>query len=185
MKTLTKLALITCLVFGTLSAKAQYREMGLQSTSLMGVMYGPVFDLRPTLKWGKDFNKVYRFRLDRTYLNASSYQDQFYLNFSTGFFFGREKRRPVNDKFFIITAPEIGTYYATSTNYQNISPSLRYNFGALYRVNEHIVVSVEAPLSLGLNFYQSQGDWQNASMNMSLLGESPLLTLAYTFNKNK
>lgn len=184
MKTFTKTFLIACLLLGSLQSKAQHREVGIQSTSLIG-WYGAAFDVRPSLKWGKSFEKVYRVRFDRTYLNASNYQDQFYMSFSTGFYFGRETRRAVNDKFYFVTAPEIGTYYSTSTNYQSISPSFRYNFGALYRVNENFVVSLEVPLSIGMAFYQNQGEWQNNSMNMSLMGESPIITASYTFKKVK
>lgn len=183
MKSLTKVLFVACLSLGTFQSKAQHREIGLQSTAIMGAFYGPALDLRPSFKWGKSFDKVYRVRFDRTFLNASMYQDKFYMSFSTGFYFGRETRREIGNKFYLITAPEIGTYYATSTNYQSVTPALRYNFGALYRVNDNFIVSVEAPLSLGFSFYQNQGVWQNNSMNMSLLGESPLITASYTFKK--
>ncbi len=74
----------------------------------MGIMYGPVLDARPVVKWGKSIHSVRTFRVDRTYMNYNSYQGQVYWNLSSGMFLGQEWRKPVNDKLYFLHGPEAG-----------------------------------------------------------------------------
>ena len=139
-----------CLLF-TLTInniQAQYREVGLVTSASMGIMYGPVLDARPIYKWGKSISRVSTIRAERTYMNYSRYQDNNYFNMSSGFFTGQEWRKPVTDRLYFLHGPEIGMYYSSSINYTNIAPSLRYQFGTLYQVNERFNIALTAPMSL-------------------------------------
>lgn len=173
------LCLLFCTLFGNLHA--QYREAGLITTASMGIMYGPVLDARPVLKWGKSIAHVNTFRIERTYMNYSRYQENNYFSFSTGIFFGQEWRKPINDKFHFLHGPELGSYYSTSINYTNIAPSLRYQFGALFQVNERFNITLSTPMSFTTSFGKSDGQWNQSAFNLGLFNENNLLTLTYVF----
>ena len=173
-------ALLLCF---TLVGKAQHREIGAISSAAVGLWYGPVYDVRPVIKWGKSFEAVNKIRLDRSYLNFSNYQGQTYFNFSTGIFYGREWRKPINNKLFFTHGPELGSYYSTSTNYQSVSPSLRYQFGAIYKINDRFTVAIEAPINVTLNMSQVQGSWNQSSLSAGMFSEANFLTLSYLFSK--
>ena len=186
MKYVLRLSLAFVFICTSMSIKAQHREIGAMSNAAMGFMYyGPMYDIRPVLKWGANFESVHRLRIDRTYLNFANYQGVGYVNLSTGIYLGHEWRKSINDKLFFVHGPEIGTFYSLGTNYLSISPSTRYLFGALYRINEQFVISIETPLNFALNFSKSQGVWNGNSMSLGMFTESNLLTLAYTIKPKK
>ena len=175
-----------CLLF-TLTInniQAQYREVGLVTSASMGIMYGPVLDARPIYKWGKSIARVSTIRAERTYMNYSRYQDNNYLSVSSGFFAGREWRKPITDRLYFLHGPEIGMYYSSSINYTNIAPSLRYQFGALYQVNERFNIALSTPMSFTTSFGKSDGVWNQSALNIGLFNENNLLTLTYVF-KNR
>ena len=64
--------LFTLLILSCFNAKGQYREIGFASSASMGIMYGPVLDARPVVKWGKSIQSVRTFRMDRTYMNYNT-----------------------------------------------------------------------------------------------------------------
>ena len=164
--------------------QAQYREVGLVTSASMGIMYGPVLDARPVYKWGKSISRVSTIRAERTYMNYSRYQDNNYLSVSSGFFAGREWRKPITDRLYFLHGPEIGMYYSSSINYTNIAPSLRYQFGALYQVNERFNIALSTPMSFTTSFGKSDGAWNQSALNIGLFNENNLLTLTYVF-KNR
>ena len=174
-----------CLLF-TLTInniQAQYREVGLVTSASMGIMYGPVLDARPIYKWGKSIARVTTIRAERTYMNYSRYQDNNYFNMSSGFFTGQEWRKPVTDRLYFLHGPEIGMYYSSSINYTNIAPSLRYQFGTLYQVNERFNIALTAPMSLTTSFGKSDGAWNQSALSMGLFSENNLIVLTYAFEK--
>ena len=175
------LCLLFCTLFGNLHA--QYREAGLIATASMGIMYGPVLDARPVLKWGKSIAHVNTFRIERTYMNYSRYQENNYFSFSTGIFFGQEWRKPINDKFHFLHGPELGSYYSTSINYTNIAPSFRYQFGVLYQVNKNFNVAIAAPVSIMTALGRSDGEWNQSALSMGMFSENNLFMLTYAFEK--
>jgi hypothetical protein len=172
-----------CLLFCTLfsNLQAQYREIGLVTSASMGIMYGPVLDARPIYKWGKSISRVSLIRAERTYMNYSKYQDNNYFSVSTGIFTGQEWRKPIAERLYFLHGPEIGTYYSTSINYTNIAPSLRYQFGALFQVNERFNITLSTPMSFTTSFGKSDGQWNQSAFNIGLFNENNLLTLTYVF----
>jgi len=160
---------------------AQYREVGLVTSASMGIMYGPVLDARPIYKWGKSIARVSTIRAERTYMNYSRYQDNNYFSVSSGFFAGQEWRKSITDRLYFLHGPEIGMYYSSSINYTNIAPSLRYQFGALYQVNERFNIALSTPMSFTTSFGKSDGAWNQSAFNIGLFNENNLLTLTYVF----
>lgn len=179
----SRLFITALLLCSTMAMKAQHREIGVISSATLGSWYGPIYDVRPVFKWGKSFESVNRLRLDRTYMNFANYQGQNYFNFTTGLYLGHEWRKPINNKLYFVHGPEIGGNYSTSTSYQSISPSLRYQFGAIYRINDRFTVALEAPMSLSLNMSQTQGSWNQSSLSAGMFSEANFLTLSYLFSK--
>jgi len=185
MKYVSSLSLICAFICSSFAVNAQHREIGAMSNAAMGIMYGPMYDIRPVFKWGANFESVHKLRVDRTYLSFANYQGGNYVNLSTGVYLGHEWRKSINDKFFFVHGPEIGTYYSLGTNYLSISPSTRYLVGALYRINEQFVISIEAPLNFALNFSKYNGVWNGNSMSVGMFTESNLLTLSYIIKPKK
>ena len=185
MKYVLRLSLICVFICSSVSMRAQHREIGAMTNSAMGIMYGPMFDIRPILKWGQDFKSVRRLRIDRTYMNFNNYQGVGYMNLSTGIYLGHEWRKSINDKFSFVHGPEIGTFYSLGIDYLSISPSTRYLFGALYRINEQFIISIETPLNFAINFSKFQGVWNGNSMSVGMFTESNLLTLSYIIKPKK
>ena len=183
MKTV-KLWSLCLLFFGFFSnVQAQYREVGLVTSASMGIMYGPVLDARPMYKWGKSIARVSTIRAERTYMNYSKYQDNHYFSLSTGFFAGQEWRKPVTDRLYFLHGPEIGTYYSSSVSYANFAPSVRYQIGALYQINERLNIALTAPMSITTSFGKSNGIWNQSALSMGLFSENNLLMLTYAFEK--
>ena len=108
MKYVFRLSLAFVFICTSMSIKAQHREIGAMSNAAMGFMYGPMYDIRPVVKWGAKFESVHRLRVDRTYLNFANYQGVGYVNLSTGIYLGHEWRKSINDKLFFTHGPEIG-----------------------------------------------------------------------------
>ena len=174
-----------CLLFllSLNNVQAQYREVGLVTSASMGIMYGPVLDARPIYKWGKSIARVHTLRAERTYMNYARYQDNNYFSLSTGFFTGQEWRKPITDRLYFLHGPEIGTFYSSSINYSNIAPSLRYQIGAFYQVNDHLNIALTAPMSITTSFGKSNGTWNQSALSMGLFSENNLLMLTYSFEK--
>ncbi|MDG1918861.1 MAG: hypothetical protein P8I47_05590 [Schleiferiaceae bacterium] len=181
MKVLKQWSLGVLFLLSFSNLQAQYREVGLVTSASMGIMYGPVLDARPVYKWGKSIARVSTIRAERTYMNYSRYQDNNYLSVSSGFFAGQEWRKPMADRLYFVHGPEIGTYYSSSINYTNIAPSLRYQFGALYQVNERFNIALSTPMSFTTSFGKSDGQWNQSAFNIGLFNENNLLTLTYVF----
>ena len=181
MKVLKQWSLGVLFLLSFSNLQAQYREVGLVTSASMGIMYGPVLDARPVYKWGKSIARVSTIRAERTYMNYSRYQDNNYLSVSSGFFAGREWRKPITDRLYFLHGPEIGMYYSSSINYTNIAPSLRYQFGALYQVNERFNIALSTPMSFTTSFGKSDGQWNQSAFNIGLFNENNLLTLTYVF----
>ena len=181
MKVLKQWSLGVLFLLSFSNLQAQYREVGLVTSASMGIMYGPVLDARPVYKWGKSIARVSTIRAERTYMNYSRYQDNNYLSVSSGFFAGQEWRKPMADRLYFVHGPEIGTYYSSSINYTNIAPSLRYQFGALYQVNERFNIALSTPMSFTTSFGKSDGQWNQSAFNIGLFNENNLLTLSYVF----
>ena len=181
MKVLKQWSLGVLFLLSFSNLQAQYREVGLVTSASMGIMYGPVLDARPVYKWGKSISRVSTIRAERTYMNYAQYQDNNYFSLSTGFFAGQEWRKPIADRLYFVHGPEIGTYYSSSVNYSNVAPSLRYQFGALFQINNRFNVALTAPMSLTTSFGKSDGQWNQSAFNMGLFNENNLLTLTYVF----
>ena len=181
MKVLKQWSLGVLFLLSFSNLQAQYREVGLVTSASMGIMYGPVLDARPVYKWGKSIARVSTIRAERTYMNYSRYQDNNYLSVSSGFLAGQEWRKPMADRLYFVHGPEIGTYYSSSINYTNIAPSLRYQFGALYQVNERFNIALSTPMSFTTSFGKSDGQWNQSAFNIGLFNENNLLTLTYVF----
>lgn len=182
MKTLTKSLIIGLIFLGTFNASAQHGEVGFNANvSLNGFMYGPMFDARPIIKFGKSFNSVYRLRLDRTTVNYYTNSQGNYLNLNTGLYFGHEWRKKFNEKLYIVNAPEIGGRYNGGTNYSSQFAGLYYNFGVLYRVNDKFNISLEAPIGLEYN-WSTYGNGETAqALYFNMFNSGNLMTLSYSF----
>ncbi len=185
MKAFQKAVFVLTFIGASFLANAQYREIGIVSSASMGIMYGPVLDARPVFKWGKSIQSVRALRIDRTYMNYSTYNGQSYWNISTGTFFGQEWRKPITDKFYFLHGPEIGGFYSNGTNYSSVNPAVRYQLGMLYKVNPNINIGLATPLSLSGNFSKSNGAWNQSSLNVGLFSETNYLILTYAFEKQK
>lgn len=182
MKTLTKTLLIGLLFLGMHNASAQHREVGFNSNLVMSAyMFGPMFEARPILKFGKNFNSLHRVRLDRTTLNYYTNSQGNYLNLNTGIYFGHEWRKPLSEKLFIVSAPEIGGRYNGGTNYSSRFGGLYYNFGVLYRINAKFNVSVEAPMGLEYNWSTYGNDQISQALYFNMFNSGNLLTFSYAF----
>jgi len=177
--------LFTLLILSCFNAKGQYREIGFASSASMGIMYGPVLDARPVVKWGKSIHSVRTFRVDRTYMNYNSYQGQVYWNLSSGMFLGQEWRKPVNDKLYFLHGPEAGGYFNAGGNYMSITPSVRYQLGVLYKAGEHLNIGLATPLSFSTTFGKSNGEWNQSGMSLGFFSETNYLILTYSFEKKK
>jgi hypothetical protein len=185
MKAFQKAVFVLTFIGASFFANAQYREIGIVSSASMGIMYGPVLDARPVFKWGKSIQSVRALRIDRTYMNYSTYNGQSYWNISTGAFFGQEWRKSITDKFYLLHGPEVGGYYSHGTNYTSVQPGLRYQLGMLYAINPNLNVGLAAPLSISSTFGKSNGTWNQSSLNVGLFSETNYLILTYAFEKQK
>lgn len=185
MNAFQKFSLLALFFSTPILGQAQYREIGFVSSASMGIMYGPVLDARPVFKWGKSIESVRALRIDRTYMNYSSYNGQAYWNLSTGAFFGQEWRKPITDKFYFLHGPEVGGFYSNGTNYSSVSPAVRYQLGMLYIINSNINIGIAAPLSISSTFGKSNGAWNQSSLNVGLFSDTNYLILTYAFEKQK
>jgi len=66
--------------------KTRVLELGASSEASIGVGFGTFYNIRPLIKWGKNFTSLHRFRLDQASINLANYDDQTYLNINTGIF---------------------------------------------------------------------------------------------------
>lgn len=182
MKTLTKTLLTGLIVLGSYNASAQHREVGFNSDVIMSAyMFGPMFEARPILKFGKNFNSLHRVRLDRTTLNYYRNSQGNYLNLNSGMYFGHEWRKPLTEKLYLVNAPEIGGSYNGGTNYSSKFAGLYYNFGILYRINEKFNISVEAPMGLEYS-WSTYGNGETAeALYFNMFNSGNLMTLSYSF----
>lgn len=164
------------------SASAQHREVGFNANvSMNGFMYGPMYDARPILKFGKSFNSVHRIRLDRTTLNYYTNAQGNYLNLNTGVYFGHEWRKPFTEKLYIVHAPEVGGRYFGGTNYSSQYAGLYYNFGVLYRINDKFNISLEAPVGLEYNWASYNNGETSRAIFFNVFNSGNLMTLSYSF----
>ena len=183
MKSLNQWSLCLIFLMSFSNVQAQYRELGLVTSASMGIMYGPVLDASPIYKWGKSISRVQTLRIERTYINFYSYQDNNSFSIGTGLFTGQEWRKPITDRLYFLHGPEIGTYYYSSVDYSSISPSLRYQVGVFYQVNDHLNIALTAPLSITTTFGRSDGVWNQSGVNVGIFNENNLLILTYGFEK--
>lgn len=182
MKTLTKTLLIGLLFLGTYTLSAQHRELGFNANVTMsGFMYGPMFDARPILKFGKSFNSLHRIRMDRTTVNYYTNSQGSYLNVNTGIYLGHEWRKPITDKIYFVNAPEIGGRYFGGTNYSSQFAGLYYNLGVLYRLNERFNISLEMPINFEYNWAHYNNGESTQSMYFNMFNSGNLMTLSYSF----
>jgi hypothetical protein len=184
MKTKYTLLFVFGLLF-TISGAAQHREFGFISNASMGIMYGPVLDARPVLKWGKKFESVNLLRMERSYVNYSKYQGNPYWYTFTGVNFGHEWRKPITDKIYYAHGPEVGLFYSGSNTYATVQPTVRYQYGLLYRINDHFNIGLSAPISLTTSFSKSNGEWNSSAVNFGMFSDPNYLILTYAFEKQK
>jgi hypothetical protein len=158
---------------------AQRLEVGATTSAAIGIGYGTFYDIRPMIAWGKSFESVRRFRLDRTSMNFSNYNDQSYFSLNTGMFFGQQWRKQIADKFYFVHGPEAGANYYAGTNYQSYSLGAHYRFGGAYRFNEKLTVAVEAPISFEHSWASTSSTGSNSSSYFSMFGSSNIVSFTY------
>lgn len=159
--------------------KTRVLELGVSSEASIGVGFGTFYNIRPLIKWGKNFTSLHRFRLDQASVNLANYDDQTYLNINTGIFFGHEWRNSISDKLYFVHAPEIGLNYYGGTNYSSQTYGAHYRFGLLYKANEKLNFSIETPISFEQIWSSNSNGSSNSSTNFSLFNRSNLLTITY------
>ena len=159
--------------------KTRVLELGASSEASIGVGFGTFYNIRPLIKWGKNFTSLHRFRLDQASINLANYDDQTYLNINTGIFFGHEWRNLISDKLYFVHAPEIGLNYYGGTNFSSQTYGAHCRFGLLYKANEKLNFSIETPISLEQNWATDSNGSLYTTTTFSLFNQSNLLTITY------
>lgn len=159
---------------------AQGLEIGVSTTPSLGVGFGTFYDIRPMLCWGKSFNSKRRVRLDRTSMNLASYNGNTYFSMNTGLYFGQQWRKAVDDKFYFIHGPEVGTNYYQGSNYHSNTFSAHYRVGALFRVNDRFSITLESPISIQHSISVNGNDETSTSSALYVFNNSNLMSFTYT-----
>tara|TARA_Y100000385_G_C12917313_1_gene560956 strand:+ start:156 stop:725 length:570 start_codon:yes stop_codon:yes gene_type:complete len=184
-----KISLFAAFCLHTLTSQhvcAQHREIGLISTASMGLLYGPVLDARPVIKWGQTMDNVRTIRAEQTYLNFSRFQGNDYGSASSGIYFGQEWRKLLNDRLYFVHGPEIGSYLTFTGAYTAIQPGIRYSFGVFYKLNDKVNFALTTPITMMTSFGISDGNWEQSAFSLGVFSENNHLIVTYSLeNKEK
>ena len=173
------------LVLTSQNVSAQYREIGLVSTANSGILYGPILDARPVIKWGQTMYNVRTIRAERTYLNFSRFQGNDYGSASSGIYFGQEWRNLLSDRLYFVHGPEIGSYFTLTGAYTSIQPGIRYSFGVFYKLNSKVNFALTTPITMMTSFGKSDGNWEQSAFSFGVFSENNHLTITYTLDNKK